>query len=118
MCVNIVLEDLTANAIIENYKINNKTFVSYSSIEKYGQAVADILSGEGEDVNLYLSKGNTDAMLVEYERFFEETKQDDNFGISLKPGKTTDDLVEEFRGNISWDTLLAFVNKKSVAKLI
>ena len=49
--------------------------------------------------------------------FFEEHEENGEKGISLKEGKEAEDLIQQFRGYLALDVLLAFVNQRSVQVL-
>ncbi|MBQ3334007.1 MAG: hypothetical protein IJG85_00170 [Eubacteriaceae bacterium] len=127
MCFYIGIEDLAANALIEMMsKDQSKRFVSYEKLERYGAEVVKFLANIADDHEcdhdekksvLILSRENTDAMFRNYSDIFEETAQDGQPGIQLKPGVTIDDLITTFRGYLALDVLLAFVNQQTVAKL-
>lgn len=117
MCVYIGIEDLAANALIEILNKTEKKFVTYAELECYGAEVVNILNEQGEKAVLILSRESTNDMFRNYSDIFEEQMLDTGLGIALKDGKTADDLIEKFRGYLAWDVLLAFVNKKSLAKL-
>lgn len=87
MCFYIGIEDLAANALIETLKKNDRRFLTYHEIESYGAEVVQILQENGEK------------------------------GISLKEGKEAEDLIQQFRGYLALDVLLAFVNQRSVQVL-
>ena len=115
MCVRIGVEDLAANALIELIKRSDThRFVSYQDMEAYGLVVARLLEKRGEEVVLVLSRAYTDEMLWYYSDYFEETSIDGEIGITLKEGKTADDLRRQFRGYLGIDVLLAFVDEESV----
>ena len=118
MCIRIGVEDLAANALIELMKKSEENrFVSYSMMEAYGLAVAEILEDEGEKVIMIVSRADTDAMLWNYSDFFIEEEHDGEKGILLRDGKTIDDLRKRFRGYLGMEALLAFVNENSVRLL-
>lgn len=115
MCFYIYIEDLVANALIEVLsKDQSKRFLTYTEIEKYGAVVVEELEKRKEKAVLVLSRENTDRMLRNYSDFFEENGDGQDKGVSLKNGKTVDELIEQFRGYIAIDVLLAFVNERSV----
>ena len=120
MCFYIGIEDLAANALIELLKKNsNKRFVTYSEIEKYGNAVVKILKENKEKAVLILSRDSTEALFRNYSDFFEEDADENGMlGIKLKMGKEISDLIRQFRGYLALDVLLAFVDKKSVDMLV
>jgi len=117
MCVYIGIEDLAANALIEILNYNNKKFVSFKELENYGSRVVTILSEKGEKAILILSRENTDALFRNYSNFFEEKNVEGICGIALKENITVEDLEDAFRGYLSLDVLIAFMDKTSVIQL-
>lgn len=117
MCFYIEIEDLVANALIETLKKGDKRFLTYREIEGYGAEVVQILKENGEKAVLILSRDNTEAFFRNYSDFFEEKELRGNLGISLKDGKKVEDLIRQFRGYLSLDVLLAFMNDRSIRVL-
>lgn len=117
MCFYIGIEDLAANALIEILSKSEKDFVTYKELEGYGNEVVSILNSKEEKAVLILSRESTNDMFRNYSHIFEEQVFGEELGIKLKDGKAVDDLIEEFRGYLAWDVLLAFVDEKSLAKL-
>ncbi len=117
MCFYIGIEDLAANAMIEMLKKGGQRFLTFDEIEMYGAEVVQILKESGEKAVLILSRENTDALFRNYSEFFKEGKQNGKKGIRLKDEKEIDDLIQQFRGYLALDVLLAFMNKRSVKVL-
>ena len=117
MCFYIGIEDLAANALIEILSKTEKRYVTYAELEGYGAEVVSILTSQGEKAILVLSRESTNNMLRNYSDIFEEENTESGLAIALKENVTVDDLIDKFRGYLAWDVLLAFVNKKSLAKL-
>ncbi len=118
MSFYIGIEDLAANALIEAMQKGDKRFLTYIDIENYGAMVMQILSENSEKAVLILSRENTNALFRNYSEYFEEKEVDGKLGIALKAQKTVDDLIERFRGYLSLDVLMAFVNERSVKSLV
>lgn len=118
MCFYIGIEDLAANALIEVLRKSGKRFLTYFEIEKYGAEVVRILTVENhEKAVLILSRENTSALYRNYSEFFEEKEHNGSLGIELKFGKELEDLIEQFRGYLSLELLMAFVNESSIQVL-
>ena len=117
MCFYIGIEDLAANAMIEMLKKGGQRFLTYNEIEMYGVEVVQILRENGEKAVLILSRENTDALFRNYSEFFEESEQSGKRGITLKKDKEVEDLIQQFRGYLALDVLLAFMNQRSVQVL-
>ena len=117
MCFYIGIEDLAANAMIEMLKKGGQRFLTYNEIEMYGAEVVQILRENKEKAVLILSRENTDALFRSYSEFFEESEQYGKKGIKLKENKEVEDLIQQFRGYLALDVLLAFMNQRSVQVL-
>ena len=118
MCFYIGIEDLAANALIELLqKEENRSFITYKELERYGTQVASLLSERGEKAVLLLSREKTNAMFRDYSEFFEEDSYDGNEGIRLRAGKSRKDLIVQFRGYLALDVLMALVDERSVSAL-
>lgn len=117
MCFYIGIEDLAANALIEVLRKSEKRFLTYQEIERYGSVVVEILKEQNEKAVLILSRENTHAMFRNYSEFFEEKEENGVKGIYLKDHKEVSDLIQQFRGYLALDVLMAFVNERSVQTL-
>lgn len=117
MCFYIGIEDLAANALIALLSKQDRRFVSYEELEKYGETVVKVLNEQGEQAILILSRESTNAMFRNYSDIFEEYSDENGVGISLQKDITVDNLIDRFRGYLAWDVLLAFVNEESLRKL-
>ena len=118
MCFYIGIEDLAANALIELLpKEEDRSFITYDELERYGTQVVSLLSEKGEKAVLLLSRENTNAMLRDYSDFFEEDSCDGREGIRLRTGKNRKDLIVQFRGYLALDVLMALVDERSIKAL-
>ena len=117
MCFYIGIEDLAANALIESMRRAQKIFLTYKEIENYGSRVVGLLTEKGEKAILILSRESTSALFRDYSDFFEEKKVDGELGIQLKQEITLEELINQFRGYLALDLLMAFVNDSSVQAL-
>ena len=64
MTYKIQLEDLLANAFIEKLKLDDSDrFISYKEIDHYIGEMMKSLYEKNEDVELYLSRDNTNNVL-------------------------------------------------------
>lgn len=117
------MEDLTANALIEILKAQNKdnihgsTFITYKRLEEYGTEVVKILLESNSEAVFLLSRNNTNAMYRDYGDLFEECESREGLGIALKEGVELNDLISTFRGYLPLSVLEAFSDKRSVALL-
>lgn len=111
MAFKIGIEDLVANALIENLKNDqSKRFVSYSEIESYGARVVKLLTKEKNEAILIFSRTNTNQMLRDYSNFFEEIESENQLGIKLKEGIEVEQLISTFRGYLTLTLLKAFID--------
>jgi hypothetical protein len=117
MSFYIGIEDLAANALIQVLRSQDKRFLTYCDIEKYGAKVVECLNESGEKAVLILSREYTAEALRNYSDFFEEKEEDGAIGISLKANKKIEDLIEKFRGYLALELLKAFVDKRAVEVL-
>lgn len=117
MCFYIGIEDLASNALIESMRRAEKTFLTYKEIENYGSKVVELLNEKGEKAVLILSRESTNALFRNYSDFFQEKNIDGELGIELKKEITLEDLINQFRGYLALDVLMAFVNEISVQAL-
>ncbi len=117
MCFYIGIEDLAANALIEALEKGQKRFVTYEELEHYGSSVIQLLNANGEKAVLILSRESTNALFRNYSEYFEEQESDCGLGIALKQEKSVDDLIDQFRGYLAFDVLMAFINASSVKAL-
>lgn len=117
MSYYIGIEDLAANALIEVLAKKEIRFLSYSNIEKYGSKVVQILNEKGEKAILILSRESTNALFRNYSDYFEEKEESGEQGIYLKDEKNVNDLIVAFRGCLSLDVLLAFMDDRSIEVL-
>lgn len=117
MYVYIGIEDLVANAIIELVEKSQRREVLFSEINRYGATVIQILSEKDKKAVLILSKERTNAFLHDYSHFFELFSNGTEEGIRLKAAVTVGELWDKFRGYLSADVMLAFMNSRSVAEL-
>lgn len=113
----IGIEDLAANAMIEMLKKGGRRFLTYREIEMYGAKAVQILKENGEKAVLMLSRENTDALYRSYPEFFEEDEQNGKRGTKLKKNKEAEDLIQQFRGYLALDALLAFMDQRAVQVL-
>lgn len=117
MCVYIGIEDLVANAFIELVEKSQKKEVLFSQISNYGATVVKILSAEGKKAVLVLSEEKTNVFLHDYSEYFELFDSNEGEGFRLKQGVTVDQLWKNFRGYLSLDVMMAFMDAASIKEL-
>ena len=66
---------------------------------------------------MILSRESTNALFRNYSDFFQEKSQNGERGIELKRDVTLEKLINQFRGYLALDVLMAFVNENSVQAL-
>lgn len=114
-CIRI--EDLTANAFIESLKKSDKRVLALKDIEDYGSRVVKLLNENGEKAKLVLSREKTSALFHDYSAFFVKSEIDGKRGIRLQDGVNAEKLIKQFRGYLSLNVLLAFINERCVSVL-
>lgn len=118
MCYYIGIEDLVANALIEIVDKTEKNEVSFLKLNEYGAIVLRTLNEQKEEAILLLSRDRTNAFIHNCTNFFNiRDEENGDTIISLKEGITTNQLRKQFRTNIAFDVLLAFVNEKCLRVL-
>lgn len=117
MYMYIGIEDLVANAIIELVEKSQRREVLFSEINRYGATVIQILLEHDKKAVLILSQERTNAFLHDYSYFFELFSNGTEEGIRLRENVTVDELWDKFRGYLSIDVMMAFMNDRSVAEL-
>lgn len=118
MCYFIGIEDLVANALIEQVDKTGEREVSFSKLNKYGASVVKTLNEQNEEAILLLSRDRTNSFIHNCTEYFSiRTDDEEEMYISLNEGIQTDDLRRQFRANIAFNVLLAFINENSLRAL-
>ncbi len=117
MCIYIGIEDLVANALIELVEKSEKREVLFRQLDEYGAKVIKYLNDKQEQAVLVLSKERTTKFLHDYSDYFELFVNGMDEGIRLKPGIPVSQLWKKFRGYLSVDVMLAFMDKMSISAL-
>lgn len=117
MCIYIGIEDLVANALIELVENTEKREVMFKELDEYGALVVKYLNDKAEQAVLILSKERTNEFLHDYSEYFELFTRGIEEGIRLKEDVSVEKLWEQFRGYLSVDVMLAFIDKVSVGAL-
>lgn len=118
MCYFIGIEDLVANALIEQVDKNGDREVSFSKLSEYGASVVKTLNEQNKEAILLLSRDRTNSFIHNCTEYFSiRTDDEDEMYISLNDGIETDDLRRQFRANIAFNVLLAFINENSLKAL-
>ena len=107
----IGIEDVAANALIQALRKNEeKRFLSYMTIEAYGNRVVEKLNEDHKKEVLIFSRNHTEALYRNYSRFFEPYEENGRRGIRLKDKITLEDLITAFQGYLALDLLKAFLD--------
>lgn len=117
MYIYIGIEDLVANALIELVEKSEKREVLFKQLDEYGAKVIKYLNDKQEQAVLVLSKERTNDFLHDYSDYFELFSNGMDEGIRLKTGISVSQLWEKFRGYLSVDVMLAFMDKVSISAL-
>lgn len=117
MCIYIGIEDLVANALIELVEKSAEREVLFKQLDEYGAQVIKYLNDKEEQAVLVLSKERTNEFLHDYSEYFELFSRGMDEGIRLKENVSVSELWEKFRGYLSVDVMLAFMDKVSVSAL-
>lgn len=103
---NADLSDLAANAFIEVSELNVRS-LTLQLLEWYGEEVRKKLEENCDNIRLFLSRYYTDEFYWRYEKFFKQSEDDKS--VELNGGITKSLLIEEFRGYLPLDMLIAFI---------
>lgn len=117
MCIYIGIEDLVANALIELVEKSEKREVLFRELDNYGAEVVKYLNDKNEQAVLILSKERTSNFLYDYSDYFELFTNGIEEGIRLKQDISADLLWERFRGHLSVNVMLAFMNQNTICAL-
>lgn len=117
MYIYIGIEDLVANALIELVEKSEKREVLFKELDDYGAMVIKYLNSEKKQAVLVLSKERTNDFLHDYSDLFELFSNGMDEGIRLREGVDVRKLWEKFRGYLSVDVMLAFMDKASISAL-
>ena len=107
----IRIEDLVANALIENMRRNNKREISFIELNKYGDNIVKWwLINKSVRTAVLSSREYTNILIDEYSGFFEIFYDANNKSyVRLKEDKALEDLIKAFRGYLSLDMLYSFI---------
>jgi len=117
MRIYIGIEDLVANALIELVENTDKREVMFRELDEYGALVVKYLSSKNEQAVLILSKERTNKFLHDYSDYFELFTKGIEEGVRLKADVSVEKLWEQFRGYLSVDVMLAFMDKNVIGAL-
>lgn len=113
----IGIEDLVASALIELMKRGKSTKVSLKTISDYGTVIVRLLTKQGQDAILFLTRESTYEFVHDYKEYFSIQSYDEIEYIELQKDVTIDKLRNQFRKNLTVDLAKALTRKESLSVL-
>lgn len=114
----IGIEDLVANALIELMKHGKSDRkVSLQALSDYGTVIVKLLTKEGQNAILFLTKESTYEFIHDYAEFFSIKTYDGTEYIELQNDVTIERLRHQFRKNLTVDLAKALTKKESLTAL-
>lgn len=110
----IGIEDLVANALIELVEKTGNRTVSFSQLNKYGNAIITKLRASDLDVTLVYTRDKTEQFFHEYSDIFTTNEDESDIEITLNDNISTAYLRKKFRINLAVHVLSAFVSPEAV----
>lgn len=114
----IGVEDLVANALIELVENTGNRTVSFSQLNKYGEAIIAKLKKEDLDVTLIFTRETTDQFFHDCSEIFSIHEVGNDIQITLNESISTALLRKRFRINLALNLLSAFVSPDTVNAII
>lgn len=114
----IGIEELVANALIEIVENTQKRSVTFKQLNEYEDAIINILKSKKIQATLIYTKDKTNTFFYDCSDFFDIIENDEDVIISLKEEKTSDELRDYFRTNMSLELLEVFVKKEATNVLL
>lgn len=118
MCYFIGIEDLVANALIELVEKTGNRTISFSQLNKYGEAVIARLKKDSMDATLIFTRDTTDQFFHDCSDIFCINEVDSDIQITLNENISTNYLRKRFRINLALNLLSAFVAPDTVNAII
>lgn len=118
MCYFIGIEDLVANALIELVEKTGNRTISFSQLNKYGEAVIARLKKDSMDVTLIFTRDTTDQFFHDCSDIFSIKEIESDIQITLNENISTNYLRKRFRINLALNLLSAFVAPDTVNAII
>lgn len=113
----IGIEDLVANALIELMKRGESRKVSLQTISDYGTVIVRLLTKQGQDAILFLTRESTYEFVHDYKEFFSIKLYDGIEYIELQNNVTIETLRNQFRKNLTVDLAKALIRRESLSAL-
>lgn len=117
MCYFIGIEDLVANALIEQVDKTGIREIGFAKLNEYGASVVKTLNKQNQEAILLLSRERTNTFIHNCSDYFTIRDDEEGMFIILNEGITTDQLRRQFRANIAFNVLLAFISEQSLQAL-
>ncbi len=114
----IGIEDLVANALIEIVEKTSNRTVSFSQLNKYGEAIIAKLKTEKVDATLIFNRNTTDQFFHDCSNIFSITETENDILITLNDNVSTTYLRKRFRVNLALHMLSAFVSEDVIKEII
>ena len=114
----IGVEDLVANALIELVEQTGSRTVTFSQLNKYGDAVIAKLKKDEMDVTLIFTRDSTDQFFYDCSDIFSINESESDIQITLNDHISTDYLRRRFRINLALNLLSAFVAPDTINAII
>ncbi|MBC5744271.1 hypothetical protein FMM74_011910 [Lachnospiraceae bacterium MD308] len=114
----IGIEDLVASALIELIKHEESSRkISLQMLSDYGTVIVKLLTKQGQNAILFLTKESTYEFVHDYAEFFSIKVYDGIEYIELQNGITKEGLRDQFRKNLTVDLAKALTRSESLTAL-
>lgn len=114
----IGIEDLVANALIELVEKTGNRTVSFSQLNKYGDAIIAKLKANDMDVTLVYTRDSTEQFFHDCSNIFTINETESDIQITLNDNISTTFLRKKFRINLAFHLLSAFVSPETLNVII
>lgn len=114
----IGVEDLVANALIELVEKTGNRTVSFSQLNKYGDAIIAKLRARNLDATLIYTRDKTEQFFHDCSDIFTINESESDIEITLNDNISTAYLRKKFRINLAVHLLSAFVSPEAVETII
>lgn len=114
----IGVEDLVANALIELVEKTGNRTVSFSQLNKYGDAIIAKLRARNLDATLIYTRDKTEQFFHDCSDIFTINESESDIIITLNDNISTAYLRKKFRINLAVHLLSAFVSPEAVETII
>ena len=114
----IGIEDLVANALIELVEQTGNRTVSFSQLNKYGDAIVAKLKANNMDVTLIYTRDSTEQFFHDCSNIFTINETDSDVQITLNDNISTAFIRKKFRTNLALHVLSAFVSPETLNVII